>query len=370
MPARRPSKISPPAVAAIEGRDTPGDEPRRKRSKVYDENRIGADIRAVYPNWMPVDPGLLVEHGFAGSPSSTPSPPLSSHQQDNPMQSISHLCLDSFGSSQKTRTGSKARGRVKGGDNITARARGAAGKRQVANLRNAEHDIPEISDGAYAAFLDRHGQRPEYFPHTMLRRLESERQKRSASSSSLTSLNSSSSQSTSSSLPEELSRTKSTTPKHVWIVTHTHQGGYERFQPIVDASGAGSGVRFHGVFSSLEDANVKAMETFQKLHRDFLLYGASSKSLPSLGFGLLGCDGLGFLEMAEDNDGAIIVEPSAEAFFERHPASQGKRAGINNEDDVEGASWWLDATGCLSLRARNWGTGDSRIFVVRQEFSP
>jgi hypothetical protein len=236
---------------------------------------------------------------------------------------------------------------------------------QLICLRNAEHDIPEICDGAYAAFLDRHGQRSEYFPHAMLRRLESERQKRCSPSSSPASLDSASS---SASPPEDVSKPKSSTPGHVWLVAQTHQGGYERFRPVADPSGAGGRVRFHGVFGSPDDANVKAMETFQKLHRDFMLCGAGSRSVSSLGFGLLGSDGLGFLEMPDDT-GAAAVEVSAGAFSERHPAPLERWVGGDGEDDVEGASWWLDAAGCLSLRARNWGTGDSRIFVVRQEFS-
>jgi len=438
MPARRASKVSSSAKVATNtavvptpaGADggiisTTREEPPRKRSKVYDDDRIEADIRAVYPNWVPVDPFLLMEHGFAGSPSSsTPTPPSSSGQghgnntqgninNSNPLNDISRLRLDSLsgggGSSAQTasltapsqsqpQTQKSGKGRGKG------RGRNKTNKNDSLNimragvipLRNAEHDIPELVEGPYAVFLDRHGQRAEYFPAAMLKRLEKERQKRgvpAALPATPESLPPPSSPSSSegpgpsgNNSRNAVTTTATTTHTHshgndkdyVWIVTHTQQGGYDRFRPvqrgIPDSSGAGSGVRFHGVFSTLEDANVKAMEVFQKLHRDFMLCPRGAGGLGStLGFGLLGGsdNSLGFREMPGDghynnnnnNNSNTAVDgsnSSSSPFFESHPALQ---------EDAEGASWWVDDWGCLSLRAMNWGTGDSRIFVARQEFN-
>jgi hypothetical protein len=448
MPARGASKVSPsakattnttvvPKPAGVDGGiiSTTREQSPRKRSKIYDDDRIEADIRAVYPNWVPVDPSLLVEHGLAGSPSgSTSSPPSSSghkhghnaqaNSNNNHLNDVSGLRPDSLSGGggspvqtaplpaplpSKAQMSGKGRGRGRGPNEAKNNSKNDTTPqgRAMMSLRNTEHDIPEIAEGPYAVFLDRHGQRPEHFPAVMLKRLEHERQKRSVPPAL---------PATPDSLPSppegsENRNTGVTTTSHihsndkgngngnrngdgngksyVWVVTHTQQGGYDRFRPvqrgIPDSSGAGSGVRFHGVFSTLGDANVKAMEVFQKLYRDFMLCPRGAGGLgSSLGFGLLGGsdNSLGFVEMSGDghynsyndysngkdngnNDSnsdtaADGPNSSSSPFFESHPVLQ---------EDAEGASWWVDDWGCLSLRAMNWGTGDSRIFVARQEFN-
>ncbi|KAI1816466.1 hypothetical protein GGS20DRAFT_537695 [Poronia punctata] len=401
MPARRASTISPLAImtttrtpsvvyaadgGVLGGGDAEG--PPRKRSKVYDEDRIGADIRAVYPDWEPVNPTLLTEHGFAGSPLSDVHVQENSFSNNTPPQDVTRLGrLDSVSSSgsptqpptdNKSRPSGKGRG-SRGGQQTKKKNNNNKNSSRataifVPNLRNADHDIPGIVEGPYADFLDRHGQRPEYFPQTMLLRLEKERLKRAAplpaTPESLPSPSSEDGRSIPTTTTTTTTNNNNKNKNQVWIVTHTQQGGYDRFRPvqrgIPDSSSAGSGVRFHGVFATQEDANVKAMEVFQKLHRDFMLCNAGARG--SLGFGLLGTDSLGFFEMdttitAAAAAAASTVDPS-NPFYESHPALQ----GTCEKTDLEGASWWVDHEGCLSLRAMNWGTGDSRIFVAKQEF--
>ncbi|KAI0393525.1 hypothetical protein F5Y17DRAFT_308462 [Xylariaceae sp. FL0594] len=497
MPARRASNVSPvvttntttgvfaPATAPAADGGTPRGEPPRKRSKVYDNERIEADIRAIYPNWVSVDPSLLMEHGFAGShPSSTTSPPSSSSRQRHDMQDkdnnsngnaltyVSRVRLDSLSSSQgggspvqlaplttpaqaqqqAEAAAGKGKGKSKGRRGTKAKKNNNSNNSNVTRagstpLRNEEHDIPEITEGVYASFLDRHGQRPEHFPHAMLRRLEKERLKRSVvvasarthkmpatpeslpspcspkslpnrrnSSNSASDTVASSAVTDNAAYTNNSSTTITSNPNdnnntvhnsnrepsqhthsrngnpYVWVVTHTQQGGYDRFRPvrrgIPESSGASSGVRFHGVYPTLEDANVRAMEVFQKLHRDFMLnaiHHHHNNGSRSLSLGLLGPGSLSFVEMPENNNnyyyeqdnnnnndeeeeeeeeigpGSLMTAP--QFFFESHPALE------EDEAEAEGASWWVDDWGCLSLRAMNWGTGDSRIFVARQEFN-
>ncbi|KAI8630569.1 hypothetical protein F5Y19DRAFT_50497 [Xylariaceae sp. FL1651] len=435
MPARRSSKSFSSAVTS--GVVPDEDEPPRKRSKGYDEDRISADIRAVYPNWTPADPQVLVKHGFVGSPSLLASSPLPSsssgrpqelenpqsqnQQEHHPVQAIFNggdqdqhrnggsgqehsAARGARGGGQGRGRGAKA-GKAREKDRAAAAAE-AAGKGQVrappqpppppstpiVRRRNASHNLPEISQGAYAAFLDRHGQRPEHFPHALLRRLEGARRRRQQQQRKRAC-----SASPSSPPPPPPSSEEGFGPggadagrkdddddddnnnnndaAHVWVVAHTQYGGYGGFRHVqaagTDSCGAGSGMRLHGVFARLEDANVRAMEVFQKLHRDFMLCGQASGSASGLGFGL-GPNGLGFLELEAaggNGDGGSVAATNS-SFAERHPLATAARGGgmdVGGDDGNEGASWWLDAAGCLSLRAANWGTGNSRIFVVKQE---
>lgn len=450
MPKGRPAKTgpSPPTTTIMatvgmnSSRREEEQQPPRKRSKIYDAERISTDILAVYPNWVPGDPTVLLEQGFLRCRSSSPSRDIALLQTDSTVSA----------STSTTKTTVRRRGKAGGNNNnnnnkktpVRRRGTAAAVGNIINNFRNAGHDIPEITSGVYAAFLDRHGQRTEYFPHAMLRRLESERLRRlsayaSSSASSAPSLSLSSSTSSSSSSPplsasspasslsshpEEHSCTSTITPSRaavtqggvgggqVWLVCQTEKGGYEQhFRhrpsavslstsiPIPSSSSDddNSSIRFHGVHGSLDDANVKVMETFQKLHRGFMpttssnypSYAFSSKKT-DMGFGYPGGNHggggggggdinncLGFLEMDYQCGGGNNHDIRGD--FDQHPGFQERRpdgmlglnTGVENGDEeVDGASWWVDGGGCLSLRARNWGMGDSKIFVLRQDFSP
>ncbi|KAI1324991.1 hypothetical protein F5Y16DRAFT_401864 [Xylariaceae sp. FL0255] len=419
MPARRPSKTafdSATMIVAADGHIGQEERPR-KRSKQSDDERICIDIRAAFPNWVPATPPSPSSSSSPQSPPFSHSAPEHHPVQANPAQAISQLRAESLTESQTKTTTSSEKPKARRKPSVKGTGKGAGGPRQTAPIaapaalvprfRNAGHNIPEIFVGPYAAYLDRHGQRAEYLPHALLRRLEKDRQDRAAYALGLytepTALTNSSS-----SLPQDPAiitpsdsgtssfasiksvsnrrLEQSVSPSAVWVVAHTQRGGYD--WRGTDPS-AGTGIRLHGVFGSLEGANVQAMEMFRKLHRDFLL---SSSTTPSFGLSLgYGTDGLvfPFVEQTpaeqrssphqQDHRHAGIGSGAASpgTFAERHPSQfeplapgdgHSADSGVGGDDD-EGASWWVDAAGCLSFRAANWGIGDSRIFVVRQEFS-
>ncbi|KAI8945616.1 hypothetical protein F4801DRAFT_567635 [Xylaria longipes] len=98
-----------------------------------------------------------------------------------------------------------------------------------------------------------------------------------------------------------------------------------------------------------------------------MLCGGTRRTDLTLVYGLLMPDGLESLGTAYE-ESSVNATNSSSSLTKIHPPWLGGRADRNGKDGVEGASLWLDASDCLSLRASNWGTGDSPIFVVRQDW--
>ncbi|KAH9886859.1 hypothetical protein F4778DRAFT_442830 [Xylariomycetidae sp. FL2044] len=194
--------------------------------------------------------------------------------------------------------------------------------------RNAGHTIAEICEGPYLDFLDRHGKRTEHFPHDMMRQLEATR--KNVSSSSTTTPTGSPNRSSSSGAAETARRRSG-----AFVVVHTQRAPYDK----TDLS-----YRLQGVYKTPEGANVKTMELFQKQYRKFMLddYPESPGS------------------------SAIPFVHSREGGGEGRAGGGGGGGNNRKENECE-ASWWIDAQGCLSLRATNWGSGDGRVFVAKQE---
>ncbi|KAI0015895.1 hypothetical protein F4780DRAFT_36030 [Xylariomycetidae sp. FL0641] len=246
------------------------DENEVKRIKIYDEDTISANLKAVFPNWTPEDPMFMLTHGFA-----EPEP-------------IPRKASSSSASAVKPKLG----------------------------RRNTGHDIPEIREGPYSDFLDTHGSRAEYFPHEMMKQLEADRKRKPSQRSPTSS-------------PDSLASFSSSSIGNgsgqcAYVVVHSQKGGYN----LNDTA-----FRLQGVFASLENANVKALELFQKQHRNFML------------------------NSYEESPGQTAIP-----FVQQRGPPR-----ITAVNDCE-ASWWIDIQGRLSLRAANWGSGDGRIFVTKQEF--
>ncbi|KAI1342533.1 hypothetical protein F5Y15DRAFT_307955 [Xylariaceae sp. FL0016] len=264
-----------PARRASSKPETPT-EPAPKKAKTYDDDTINAGLRAVFPNWTPEDPMFMLKHGFA-----------------EPDQILRRTSMSSASPSRP------------------ATGRG----------RNAEHNLSDISTGPYSDFLDRYGQKPEYYPAAMIRQLESHRKNADANADAAAAASKSQSQSPDDASPEKDLPGGRRRP--AFVVMHTQRGGYA----ISDTSFA-----LHGVFARLELANVRAMEIFQKRHRNFMLTNFPESP------------GSAEIPFVQSRDQLRVL----------------------TEDECE-ASWWVDGGGCLSLRAANWGSGDGRIFVVKQD---
>ncbi|KAI0484958.1 hypothetical protein GGR56DRAFT_616297 [Xylariaceae sp. FL0804] len=307
----------------------------KKPRRAGDEETISANIRAVFPNWTPADPTFMLRHGFAEPPEDHRDRHQLLKQQRQRRRrrrrtnSSSALSVDSCASDSSADA-----------DDADADAACAS---SPAPRRNAGHDLPEIVEGPYADFLDRHGRRAEHFPHAMTRQLEAgraareQRQRERARSPTPTPTppvpaerqkrkrNKKNRRDISGEKQQQQQQQQKPRQQPVFVVMHTQQGGYATVA-------AGLRMHVHGVFGAVDAANVRAMEVFQKQHRDFMLDGQPD--------GATGSAGIPFVQ------------------------ARARNAAVNGCE----ASWWIDGEGCLALRAANWGSGDGRIFVVAQDF--
>ncbi|KAJ1334036.1 hypothetical protein MN608_04035 [Microdochium nivale] len=259
----------------------PAVERPSKRSKTsQDDDAFSATLRAAFSGWAPEDPTLLQRLGFVGPdrPIRRPVAPRSPPQPSQP-------------SSQPATVAPASLFRV----------------------RNTEHNIPEIIHGPYSDFLDRNGACYEYFPHAMMRRLEGSRKTPPQPTT-----------------PE--SQASSAVSAHgmdtqpAYVVVHSREQGYDRVN---------MGHRLHGVFTSVDAANVRAMELFQKQYREFMMVNAAQRGTASR------------LRIP------FIHSPDG--------------PGHGCDSDCQ-ASWWIEpSSGCLSLRASNWGSGEGRVYVMKQD---
>ncbi|KXJ91853.1 hypothetical protein Micbo1qcDRAFT_194867 [Microdochium bolleyi] len=252
-----------------------------KRTKTAEDDTISATLKAVYPNWAPPDPTLLQRHGLVGPdrpirrPVAPRSPPQQSAQSAEPATVV---------------------------------------PAKIFNIRNTEHNIPEILDGPYSDFLDRTGACYEYFPHDMLRKLESCRKVPTPMTPESQASNTSSSGISAHGMETQ----------PAYVVMHSREQGYDRIN---------MGYRLHGVFTSIDAANVKVMELFQKQYREFMMAKVPKGTMGRLR-----------IPFIQSRDGP----------------------GHGCDSDCQ-ASWWIDPSGCLALRASNWGAGEGKVYVMKQE---
>jgi len=252
-------------------------EKRSRTSSSVDDDAVAAILRAMYPNWAPEDPTLLQGHGLVGPdrPIRHAVAPRSPPQQPQPA---------------------------------------TIEPAKIFGLRNTEHNIPEIIDGPYSDFLDRTGACYEYFPHDMLRKLEAGRK-----ISNPMTPESQASHTSSSGISAHGMETQP-----AYVVMHSREQGYDRIN---------MGYRLHGVFTSVDAANVKVMELFQKQYREFMMVNQRKATMSRLR-----------IPFVQSRDGP----------------------GHGTDSDCQ-ASWWIDNSGCLALRASNWGSGEGKVYVMKQE---
>ncbi|KAH7026664.1 uncharacterized protein B0I36DRAFT_331107 [Microdochium trichocladiopsis] len=265
---KRPADAIPAEYAA--------QRPTKRSRSTPEDDAVTALLKAVYPNWTPEDPTLLQRNGLVG-----------------PERPILRAVAPRTPPQQQPATVSPAK---------------------IFGLRNTEHNIPEIIDGPYSDFLDRTGACYEYFPHAMLRKLESGRKVSQPMTPESQASNTSSSGISAHGMETQ----------PAYVVMHSREQGYDRIN---------MGYRLHGVFTNIDAANVKVMELFQKQYREFMMINTPKGTMSRL----------------------------------RIPFIQSRDGPGHGFDSDCQASWWVDGSGCLALRASNWGSGEGKVYVMKQD---